>query len=220
LKKRKRKISLLKRVTYSIFSLVLFVIAFAVYSNYIIESNSEKHTFSNVDEVPYNKVGVLLGTSKYYEQGGINLYFKYRIEAAVELFNSGKIDFILVSGDNGTEFYNEPKTIMEALIEHGIPKSKIYLDYAGFRTLDSIIRANKIFGLNKFTVISQQFHNERAIYLATKKGIEVVGFNAKDVEGKNSVKIKTREYFARVKAVLDVIFHVQPKFLGEEIVIE
>ena len=94
------------------------------------------------------------------------------------------------------------------------------MDYAGFRTLDSVIRAKEIFGLETFTVISQKFHNERAIYLAKKYGIQVVGFNAKDVEGRSGFKTKLREYFARTKAVLDVITGKSPKFLGDKIKIK
>src|SRR5699024_6999105 len=115
-------------------------------------------TCSSVEEIPQNKVGLLLGTSQYLKGGGVNPFFKYRIEAAVELYNHGKIDFILVSGDNKHSSYNEPRDFKQALITAGIPDDKIILDYAGFRTLDSVIRANKVFGQDSITIISQQFH--------------------------------------------------------------
>ena len=162
-------------------------------------------------------MGLLLGTAKYYKDGGINLYFKYRIDAAVLLYKNHKIDYILVSGDNSSLSYNEPITFKKELIKRGIPEDVIYLDYAGFRTLDSVIRAKEIFGQEEITIISQKFQNERAIYLAEKKGIKAIGFNAKDIEGGDGFKMQLREYLARTKAFLDIIFHVEPKFYGEEI---
>ncbi|WGF91381.1 SanA/YdcF family protein [Aequorivita marisscotiae] len=189
-------------------------------SNYTIAKTTENKTFSNVSTIQKNRVGLLLGTAKYYKEGGINLYFQYRIDAAVALYNNNKIDFILVSGDNRTLNYNEPITFKKELIKRGIPEEIIFLDYAGFRTLDSVVRANAIFGQTEITIISQQFHNERAIYIAEKKGINAIGFNARDVDGANGIKVKLREYFARTKAFLDIIFHVEPKFYGESIEIK
>lgn len=125
----------------------------------------------------------------------------------------------MVSGDNGHVSYNEPKEFRKELIKRGIPKEKIYLDYAGFRTLDSMVRAKEVFGLEEVTVISQQFHNERAIYIAKKNGLEAIGFNAQDVQGYSGFKVKTREALARTKVFLDLFLNVQPKFLGEKIAI-
>lgn len=195
-------------------------ILFVVLSNYIVERSAKGKTFNSIEQISYNKVGVVLGTSKYLVKGGINLYFKFRIDAAVRLYNSGKIDFILVSGDNGTQSYNEPETIKKELLKAGIPENVIFLDYAGFRTLDSVIRAKKVFGQAKFTLISQEFHNKRAIFLANQNGIQAVGYNAKDVAKNKGMKTKVREYFARSKAVLDVIFGVKSKFLGDTIEIQ
>ncbi len=200
-------------------ALVLAVIfaVLLIYSNYTIRRASGGKTYSNTSQIEKNKVGLLLGTSKYYKGGGINLYFRYRMEAAVALFNAGKIDYILVSGDNSSMSYNEPITIKKELIKRGIPEEVIYLDYAGFRTLDSVVRASEIFGQKDITIISQRFHNERAIYIAENWGIRAVGFNARDVQGSDGFKIQVREYFARTKAFLDVMFHVEPKFYGEAI---
>lgn len=193
---------------------------FGVVSDLIVESASNGKTFDSIENIETNKVGLLLGTSKYRSTGGINLYFQYRIDAAVKLFNSGKISYILVSGDNGTKYYNEPAAIKKALLKRGIPEDKIILDYAGFRTLDSVIRAKVVFGQDKITIISQEFHNERAIYLAESHGINAVGFNAKDVSESYGIKTQIREYFARGKAIIDVVFHVKPKYLGEKIPIQ
>lgn len=200
-----------------LFLLFILPIIIVFVSNYSIEKNAEYKTFSNISEIGKNKVGLVLGTAKNFKDGRINLYFKYRIDATVELYKNDKIDFVLVSGDNGNINYDEPTDFKNELIKRGIPESKIFLDYAGFRTLDSVVRAKEIFGQESITIISQKFHNERAIFLAENNGIKAIGFNAKDLHGKYGLKIKIREYFARTKAFLDIIFNVQPKFLGNKI---
>tara|TARA_R110002049_G_scaffold98598_7_gene240055 strand:+ start:842 stop:1474 length:633 start_codon:yes stop_codon:yes gene_type:complete len=190
----------------------------AIIASESVDSFSNKYLYSNLVEIPTNKVGVLLGTSKYLSSGEENLYFTYRMEAAEKLYYSNKISYILVSGDNATIHYNEPIAIKKELIKRGIPEEKIVLDYAGFRTFDSMIRANKVFGQNEFTVISQPFHNERAIFIARKKGINAIGYNAKDVTFQSGFKTQLREKFARIKLLLDIyILNTQPKFLGEKI---
>ncbi len=194
--------------------IILFVSIFV--SNYVITNNAKQKMFTDVQVIPKNKVGLLLGTSKYAIGGGINLYYKYRLESAVKLYKSGKIDFILVSGDNGSARYDEPTVFKKDLIKTGIPKEKIILDYAGFRTLDSVVRAKEIFGQNTITIISQQFHNERAIYLAEHFGINAIGFNAKDVSVSYGIKVTLREYLARVKVFIDIFIGKQPKFLGDK----
>ncbi|MGB5274619.1 MAG: ElyC/SanA/YdcF family protein [Flavobacteriaceae bacterium] len=188
--------------------------------NYTINSSAEGKTFSTIESVPKNRVGLVLGTSKRRTNGQPNPYYTYRIDATIALFKAGKIDFVLVSGDNGTIYYNEPTTIKKDLVEGGIPENRIFLDYAGFRTLDSMVRAKEVFGLEHVTVISQKFHNERAIYLAEKKGLHAIGFNATDVSGQPGLKVKLREYFARVKVFLDLVFNTQPKFFGDTIEIK
>ncbi len=184
----------------------------------IIET--ENQTFQNVQKIQHNKVGLVLGTSKFMKNGALNPYYKYRVEAAVILYKARKIDFILVSGDNGKIDYNEPKDFKSDLILLGVPENKIYLDFAGFSTLDSVLRAQQIFGLNSFTVISQKFHNERAIFLAQQKGITAIGFDAQNVTGNYAVKTELREYLARTKALITIIFNTKPKYLGEKIAIQ
>ncbi len=185
-----------------------------------VNISTKNYTYNSVQLVPFNRVGLLLGTTKLLHNGELNLYYKYRIEAAVELFNSHKIDFILVSGDNRRRSYNEPVTIRNDLIARGIPESKIFLDYAGFRTLDSIIRAKQIFDQDSITVISQRFHNERAIFIARRKGMIAIGFNAKDVGLYYGFKTMIREILARDKMVLDLIFDRKSEFPGEKIQIK
>lgn len=202
-------------------ALLLFVGVLSVLLiNFLVVKSTEDYIFNDPKTVPFNKVGLLLGTSKRVSSGNTNLYYKYRIDAAVKLYQSEKVEYILVSGDNGTLNYDEPTTIKNDLIKRGIPTSKIFLDYAGFRTLDSVIRSRAVFGQKRITVISQQFHNERAIYIAKSKGIKAVGFNAQDVSKRYGKKTMLRERFARVKMVLDLIFGKSPKFLGDKVKIE
>jgi len=206
-----------KRLIYGLGFLFSTVLLLLIFSNYTISETAKNKTFSSTTHIKKNRVGLLLGTAKYYKSGGINLYFKYRIDAAVELYKSGKIEYILVSGDNSSVYYNEPMTFRKELIKRGIPSEVIYLDYAGFRTLDSVVRAKEIFGQVEITIISQKFQNERAIFIAKNKGIKAIGFNAKDMEGTHGLKVKFREYFARTKAFIDIAFHVQPRFYGEKV---
>jgi len=182
-----------------------------------ISSSTRSRTYNNLNEIPHNRVGLLLGTARTLRNGRINLYYKYRIDAAVSLYQAKKIDYLLVSGDNGTKYYDEPTTIKEDLLKHGIPEGKIYLDYAGFRTLDSIVRCREVFGQNSITIISQPFHNERAIFLADHKKINAIGYNARDIKGRYGLKVKIREKFARLKVIFDLLVGVDPKFLGEKV---
>ena len=199
-----------------ILTLIVILITTGVIATYHWINFKANHlVFDNVDSIPKKKVGLLLGTGKYVASGNINLFYLYRIDATVALYNAGKIEYVLVSGDNGRKDYDEPSDFKKDLIERGIPGNKIFLDYAGFRTLDSVVRAKEIFGQTSITFISQEFHNQRAIYIANHFDIKAVGFNAKDVYNKHF-----REYLARSKASLDLVFNVQPKFLGEKIVIQ
>tara|TARA_B110000114_G_scaffold54130_1_gene57581 strand:- start:196 stop:828 length:633 start_codon:yes stop_codon:yes gene_type:complete len=203
----------LKRIFYSGVALLLLVLLL----NYKVKHDVKESMYDNITETPSKKVGLLLGTAKYVKGGWINLYYTHRITAAVELYKAGKIEYILISGDNGHESYDEPTLMKEDLMAAGIPESAIYLDYAGFRTLDSVVRCKRIFGELDILVISQQFHNERAVYIARARGIQAVGYNAQDVNAKYGFKTRIREYLARTKMFLDLWFGKEPKFLGEEI---
>ncbi|REH52351.1 SanA protein [Tenacibaculum gallaicum] len=198
----------------------LVIISSIYFSNKIIENNAEGKLYNSTENISKNKVGLLLGTAKYLSDGRINLYYQFRVEAAVTLFKAQKIDFIVVSGDNGTKNYNEPSEFKDDLIEAGIPENKIFLDYAGFRTLDSVVRVKEIFGQTSVTIISQQFHNERALYLANHYDIDAIGYNARGISGKYAVKVQLREYLARVKVFVDILFNIKPKFLGKPIEIK
>jgi SanA protein len=197
---------------------ILFVIAI-LWVNNTITRTGNRYCYSSIDSIPYNHCALVLGTSKYLWNGRRNLYYTNRIKAAVELYNHNKIDFIIVSGDNRARNYNEPITMYNDLVLAGIPNKKIILDYAGFRTLDSVVRGKEVFGQNKFTIVSQLFHNQRAIYIARKKGIEAIAFNAEDNSGILSFKVQMRELAARMLVVFDMVTEKQPHFLGEKVII-
>jgi len=211
---------LLKRKRNRIIIGILILIFLILLPNSIVKKSAKHRVFDSTQEMPYNKVGLLLGTTKYLQSGSINPYYKYRIDAAVSLYKSGKISFVLVSGDNSRVSYDEPTTIKNDLIAAGIPEAKIYLDYAGFRTLDSVVRSKEIFGQSSITIISQKFHNERAVYISKHKGISAVGFNARDTSLRFGFKTRMRELLARDKMMLDLIFHKKPKFQGDQIEIK
>ncbi|MFP4845442.1 vancomycin high temperature exclusion protein [Winogradskyella sp. PE311] len=201
--------------TLKIILLITVLIGFGIIITYHwISFRTSNLVYNDVTTIPKNKVGVLLGTGKYTANGTINLFYKNRIDAAVKLYEANKIEYILVSGDNSRKDYDEPSDFKNDLIAKGIPKEKIILDFAGFRTLDSVVRAKAIFGQTSVTFISQKFHNHRAIYIANHYKIKAIGFNAKDVYNSHF-----REYLARSKASLDLAFNVKPKFLGDPILI-
>lgn len=201
-----------------LFTIIILLTIFAM--DYWVKKSTETKLFSSIESVPKNKVGLVLGTRKILRGNYINPYYSYRIDAAEKLFKSDKVEFLLLSGDNGSKVYDEPTTMKEDLIARGIPEEKIFLDYAGFRTLDSVVRANAIFGQEKFTIISQPFHNERAVFIADQKGLETIGFNAQNVGRRFGWKITLREKLARVKLLLDIIIGKQPKFFGDKIEIK
>ncbi|MFZ6053263.1 SanA/YdcF family protein [Halocola ammonii] len=195
---------------------LIFCIVFITVANLLVETKASD-TFNSIEELPNRKVGLLLGTSKFLRNNQQNLYYKHRIEAATDLFESGKVQYILISGDNATRYYDEPTTMKTDLLAAGVPAEKIILDYAGFRTLDSVVRSKAVFGEDSITVISQQFHNERALYIAGHIGINAVGYNAKSVSSSYGFKTQVREVLARTKMLLDLIFGVEPKFYGDKI---
>lgn len=198
-----------------IITLLFFSIACC---NYWIVNSTKKQLYSDINLIPTRKVGLVLGASKKTSRGTNNLYFSYRMQAAYELFKAKKVQYLLLSGDNHVKGYDEPSDMREALIALGMPDSCIVLDYAGFRTLDSVVRSNEVFGEDSITIISQEFHNQRALFISNKNNINAIGFNAKEVNKNYSFKTRFREYFARVKCVLDIyVLYTSPKFLGDKI---
>lgn len=178
--------------------------------NQIVVNNAQGKAFSDIDSIEYNKVGLLLGTTPQARIGRItNYFFIYRIDAAEELYRAGKIGKILISGDeNSLDGINEPECMRDSLVARGVPASDIILDGKGYRTINSVINANKVYGLKSFTIISQEFHNERAIYQAEHLGLDVENlqaYNAKMPKSRRAFLTTIREYFARVKMFIDLI---------------
>jgi len=180
---------------------------------------AQERIYTNIEKVPHKKAALLLGTAKYVARGKKNYFYVYRIRAAAALWKAGKVDAIVVSGDNATQYYNEIRRMENDLVKAGVPKKYIAADHAGFRTLDSIVRAEAVFDLKDYIIISQKFHLERALFIAKAKGQDVIGFAAKDKEGtKAARKMAYREYLARVKAFLDVyILQTEPRFYGKKV---
>ena len=169
----------------------------------------------SVVELPSLRVGLVLGCAEKTPDGRQNLYFERRIAAALELFRAGRVQYLLLSGDNSTEAYDEPSAMRRALLRGGVPASRLVLDYAGFRTLDSVVRAKRVFGADEAIIVSQRFHNERAVYLARAHGLRAFAFDAEDVGGVYGLRMAAREAVARLFAVLDVhVFHTEPRFAG------
>ena len=178
--------------------------------NQIVVNNAKGKAFSDIDSIKYNKVGLLLGTTPQARIWRItNYFFIYRIDAAEELYKAGKIEQILISGDeNSLDGINEPECMKDSLVARGIPASDIILDGKGYRTINSVINANKVYGLKSFTIISQKFHNERALYQAEHFGLDmenIQGYNAKMPKSRRAFLTTIREYFARVKMFIDLM---------------
>jgi SanA protein len=184
-------------------------------------SAQSRFCFNGLDEIPAKKLAVVLGTSKYQVAGGINNYYKNRIDAAAALYHAKKVEFLLISGDNSLKEYDEPTTMKRDLVKEGVPAERIFLDYAGFRTFDSMVRCKAVFGETDIIVVSQKFHNERALYIASHKGINAIGYNAADVDHFYGLKTMTRERLARIRTLLDVnVLNTKPRFYGDPIEIK
>ncbi|WPL17316.1 vancomycin high temperature exclusion protein [Thiorhodovibrio winogradskyi] len=167
---------------------------------------------AEVEPVP---VALVLGTARRTHRGRPNEFYRARLEAAAALYHQGRVRGILVSGDNGSRYYNEPQVMRKDLIELGVSDAHITLDYAGFRTLDSVVRAQKVFGLDHFLIISQSYHAERGVFIARQRGINALGFAAPDPGGIGGLKVRLREVLARAIAIWDLFSDREPKFLGK-----
>ena len=205
--KRMRKIGLGLGVVF----LILWVGADAVIR---VVSSGRVYSKATVDAVPSARAAVVLGCSRTVRGGRGNLYYQHRIRAAADLYAAGKVRAVIVSGDNHVKSYDEPTDMKGDLVACGVPADRIVCDYAGFRTLDSVVRARKVFGLEALSVVSQPFHVRRAVFLGRGFGINASGYEAEDVSGRHSVKTRLREQLAKIAALIDVVIRRQPKFLG------
>ena len=194
----------MRNTLWAVFVIISIILLGILTCNLAVSKLYASRIYSNINALPENRVGLVLGTSKYLIDGGENLFFKYRLQAAADLYVMGKIDHIIVSGDNRTASYNEPREMKRELVKMGVPTDKVHFDFAGFRTFDSVVRCKEVFGQTQFTIISQKFHNERAVFIARKKGIDAIAFNARGVALQASYMTRLREIFARVKVVFDL----------------
>ena len=197
MRKKKRRIILLCSVT------ILLIIILGCYL--LVSVNARGKTFNDIQSVPYNEVGLLLGTSPVTSNGEHNYYFDERIKAAAMLCRSGKIRRIIASGGDYSSKggCNELVAMRDSLIKQGVPDSLVSLDYQGTRTLYSIA---KVKDLGSITIISQKYHNERAIYLAEHYGLQAIAYNATMPNiAKKKIRNISREFLARVKLFIDLM---------------
>lgn len=202
---------MLKKIIITLFTLILLFFGSIFGIDYYISYKTKDFIYTSINDIPQSNTALILGTSRYLKGGFRNPFYEYRIQGGAELFKSGKINKIIVSGDNSMLSYNEPRMMTQDLIKNGVPASAIESDYAGFRTLDSIVRAKNVFNENNFVIITQKFHCERALFLAQARNINAVCYAVKDPQ--DMFKVRTREYLARVAAFIDIyILHKEPKF--------
>ena len=196
--------------------LALVGILYLLASNWWVLHEALPRVHQRLEDVPTAEVGLVLGCSQRLSDGRENLYFRHRVDAAAALYRSGKVRHLLVSGDNHVRTYNEPADLRDALMERGVPQADITLDYAGFRTLDSMFRARDVFGLKRVIVISQPWHAARAVYLGTRHGLDVEAYCARDVRQRGwQLRQVAREAAARAWMLADVhVFRTRPRFPG------
>lgn len=204
---------MLKRLIYGVILLATLAVVAALALDRWVSWRTEAYIYDELQSLPHRQVGVVLGTAKYYRTGIINQYYHYRMQGALNAYNSGRINYLLLSGDNAQQNYNEPRTMRRDLIAAGVAPADIVLDYAGFHTLDSIVRTRKVFDTNDFIIITQRFHCERALFIALHMGIQAQCYAVPSP--KNMLPVRVREVGARLGALIDLyIMKREPRFLG------
>jgi SanA protein len=197
--------------------LLLITSAFVLLTNIWVVSSTEDKILTDFKNLPDSSVALVLGTSNKLANGSPNPFFDDRIFSAASLYRDGKVVHFLLSGDNRTKYYNEPEEMKKALIKAGVPENAITLDFAGLRTLDSIVRSKEIFGQNKIIIVTQPFHCYRALFISRYYNIDAVALLPTTTSPTLTAKLNVREWFARAKAVLDLyILKTVPKHLGDK----
>jgi len=185
-------------------ALGILLLALVVGCNVAVNLAAEGKLYDSPRDVPKHRVALILGTSEKLSGGKRNPYFDNRIQIAYELYRLGRVQVLLVSGDNRTIYYNEPAMMRDALIRLGVPEHDIWLDYGGTRTIDSIRRCRRVFGQTECVIVSQRFHNQRALFLAEYAGLDAVACNAAEVPGWAGFRVELREIGAKVLAFWDL----------------
>jgi SanA protein len=177
-------------------------IALPVIARAYIHCASREHIYSDTEKVPYSRVALVLGAG-IRPDGQLSVLLKDRVDAGIRLYKMGKVDKLLMSGDNRVTHYNEPMRMRDYAVKKGIPAEDVAMDFAGRRTYDSIYRGRHIFGLREMIVVSQGWHLDRALYLCDHVGVKAWGFAA-DVEGHEELLIRLREVAASLMTIADV----------------
>lgn len=194
-----------------------FLIILIVLINVWIILSTQSQVYDSINQLPQKNVGLVLGTSHKLTSGDSNKFFHQRMELAAELYHSGKVKHLIVSGDNSTPYYNEPRNMKNDLINRGVPAEAIDMDFAGFRTLDSMIRCQKVFDQNDIVVITQTFHSYRALFIGNRHNISAVALVTEDFPMSVRFNVELRELLARTVAVWDLfIVNKMPKYLGDK----
>ncbi len=201
--------------SFMLLSVLLIILAAESFTNL----RANKYCHDKAADCRQGDVALVLGCSKRLSRNRANFYFTGRMQAAAELWKTGKLRCILVSGDNREKYYNEPRDMKNALVKLGVPEDKIVCDYAGLRTFDSVVRARRIFGAEKITIVSQSYHAKRAVATARQLGIDAEGFNAPLVPINRPTWLRQflRERAARVAMVFDLLIGSAPRHMGDRI---
>lgn len=208
----KPRIKAAKRILFALIALIICLIL-AILSWYqLVRLTVEHASTDKLEDLPVRKVALVLGTTSKLQDGTPNPFFEHRMDAAAELYKAGKAKTLFVSGYGGP-YYSENRDMTNALIERGVPRSSIKSDPHGYRTLDSVLRAHDVFHLNSFTIVSQAFHNHRALYICREHGIDASAYEAKGVSEIDLWLISLgREHLARVKMAADLyLLDTKPK---------
>lgn len=204
LSRRTRKRKLVSIIaTLLLVGLLLLILGLAATDLWITRSTAAR-VYSAVEDLSAHEFALVLGTSPQVANGRTNLFFSYRMDAAADIFQKGKVRQLILSGAVGSGGYDEPEAMRQALLKRGLPDGALLLDRAGSRTLDSVVRAKKVFGIREMIIVSQQFHDERALFIADRHGITAIAYAAEDVSRLGGMKVKLREVLARAKAVIDL----------------
>ena len=183
---------------------LLSVAAVVVVCNLWIVLSTQGRVFNSAAEIEARAVGIVLGTSKKVGPDTPNQHFVNRLTAAAALYQEGKVDRLLVSGYRDSKYYDETRDMIAKLKELGVPESAILADDQGLRTYDSVMRAKAVFGFDSVIIISDDFHVNRALFIADHYGLDAIALRSERVDYEDSRKVRTREYFARVKALIDL----------------
>jgi SanA protein len=199
-------------LTVSLFAATGLILGAMILSAALIRASGRGRTYDDAQSIPHRHAGLVLGCTKLLSNGKPNPFFLNRISAAVRLYQAGKVDYLLVSGENHADGYNEAADMQAALVRSGVPPQRIVCDHDGLRTVDSVIRAKSVFGETQYTVISQRFHNLRAIFIAGHRGIDAIGYNAQEDGSYVAWRVAFRERFADIRAMLDIfVLHTEPR---------